>query len=513
MIEIASKSGRSFAYNVAFNILSLAAPLLFAFVATPLLVRNLGIENYGYYSIVLAVIGFAFTTGIARTPAKYIPEKRADGRSGELRALLSAAILITLAVAAIEGVGLAFLSPFLVSRILGVSDAAGLELTKAIYLASVIGAMIMLSQIFQSALQGIHRFQIYAFITVATSLFVNVGSVVLAMYEFPYRDIIVWNLAITTLAAAAFFIFAKAGVPEAPPPLKLDAVALRKVGRFAASIFVYQSITSVFYLFERSYVLRNFGPEALTYYTIPLMLGIYLHGVVLAVAQVTIPKFNERLNDQAGLLAIYRTLTKLVVAGCVYFALFYFLLGGPLLELWLGSDFALRSFRLLVIDGASFALIALLIPAWILSEAARRPGINASSPLVTYVIGMVAIFLLGPVLDIDGVASGRFVGAVAALPIIFIVEKLVFGKYLWPLWGSIFGQLLAASILMCLVDMAVGSLFPPSWATFLLRVAASSVAFWAILFALRFTNRTELRSAFSSQSGKSENSEMLVPMQ
>lgn len=510
---IKTRSGKHFAYNVAFNILSLAAPLLFAFVATPILVRGLGIEDYGYYSIVLAVIGFAFTTGIARTPAKYIPEKLSDDRNGELRSLLSAAVVITLAVALIEGLGLALVSPFLTSQVMGVTGEAGTQLNIAIYIACLAGTVAMVSQLFQSTLQGIHRFRVYALVTVGASLLLNLGSALLAANGFPYRDIVLLNFAVTAAAAVTFFVFAKAGVPELGLELRIATPALRKVGRFAASIFVYQTVTSIFYLFERSYVLRNFGPEELAYYTIPLMLGIYLHGVILAVSQVTVPKFNERLNDIKSLTAIYITLTKIVAAASVFLALFYYLLGAEILYLWLGTDFAARSFHLLVIDGISFSLIAMLIPAWIISEAAQRPGINASSPLVTYLVGMVAIVLLGAVYGIEGAAAGRLVGAMAALPIIAIVERMVFRQIFWKEWTAIASRILAAACLMSLVALLLDTFHYVSWPGFIVKSCVLVLGFWGTLIVLRYTDRAELRAAFSQPAPESDDSEMLMPMQ
>jgi O-antigen/teichoic acid export membrane protein len=507
------KSDSSFFGNVAFNVLSLAAPLLFAFLATPLLVRGLGVEEYGYYSLVLAVIGFGFTTGIGRTPANYIPEKRGAGRIGELAPLLSASIIITFAVALIEAAILALTSPFLISRVLGVPDASAGQLNTAIYLACAIGMVMMLSQIFQSSLQGVHRFRTFSTVTVAASLLLNVGSIYLAVAGFPYTNIFIWNLAVTVLAAGGFLVFAKREVPEITLLQKFDRTILKKVGAFAASIFVYQTITSIFYLFERSYILRNYGPETLTYYTIPLMLGLYLHGVVLAISQVTIPRFNERIPDRANLLATYQTLTKLVVAGSVFLALTFYFLGEKLLGLWLGPDFMVNSSWLLVIDAGAFALIALLIPSWILSEAARKPGINASSPVVTYLVGMVGIVALGSAFGIDGVASGRLVGAIAALPLIFVVERLVFEKIQWLFWLSILFRVGSASIVILLMDRFVVSGLEMSWVAFFLAASLVTLAYWFTLFFSKYIDRAELRSAFMAPTVDDRSSEIIAAMQ
>ena len=513
MTKPRSKSQRAFLGDVAFSVLSLAAPLLFAFIATPLLVRGMGVEDYGYYSLVLAVIGFGFTTGIGRTPAKYIPEKRAAGQSGELARLLSAAIFITLVVALVEGGALAAAAPFLISRILGVPDAAAGQLKIAIYLACAIGFVMMLSQLFQSALQGIHRFRTFAAITIAASFLLNLGSVILAVNGFPYTNIFVLNLAVSAAAAAVFLILSIAEVPELMPRQAIEKEALKTVAAFAVSIFVYQSITSIFYLFERSYILRNYGPKVLTYYTIPLMLGIYLHGVVLAISQVTIPKFNERLHDFAGLLAIYQTLTKLVASGSIFLALIFYSFGQGLLELWLGKDFAERSARLLTIDSAAFALIALLIPAWILSESARRPGINAASPLVTYIVGIFAMLLIGPVYGIEGVALGRLVGAIAALPIIVIVERMVFERVFWRLWLSIGLRIAAASFVMLIVGKFIVSALGITWPGFVLGLLVTTLSFWGTLLLGGYIDRSEIIAAFAANTDQGKDSEITAAMQ
>jgi len=197
---------RSFAGNVAFSLLSLVAPLLFAFVATPYLIRGLGVESYGYYSLVLAVIGSGFTTGLGRVSAKYVPEHIASKQNEQLSGLLAAALLITAGTSIVEALLLAAVSPFLITSILNVPAFAGPELQVAIYLSCLIGPVMMLSQIFQSALQGLHLFRFYSLVTIAVSLLLNLGSVALAINSFSYSRIFIWNLIVSSVAGLVFFV-------------------------------------------------------------------------------------------------------------------------------------------------------------------------------------------------------------------------------------------------------------------------------------------------------------------
>jgi O-antigen/teichoic acid export membrane protein len=495
-------------------VLSLGLPLLFAFVSTPLVIHGLGVEEYGYYSILLAVIGLAFTTGIGRMPVKYVAEKLARGKNDELVDLLSASIWITLAVASVEAFALALASPFLISQVFKVPTGAEERVLASLYLTCLIGSVMMVNQLFQSALQGVHRFRVYALITIAASFMLNLGAVFLSVSGFPYFDILIWNLCATVCTGLAFFVFAKQSVPELRIRFNAKFAVLRKVGAFAFSIFVYQTITSVFYLFERSYVLRNYGAETLTYYTVPLMLGFYLHGVVLAISHVTVPKFNERIFELTALSAVYSTLTKIVAAVATLMTLMCYCLGDDLLHLWLGEEFAARSSALLLTDVVAFALIAIVIPSWILSESARRPGMNASSPLVTSLVGIAGVVVFEAKYGPQGVAFGRLAGAAASLPLIFIAERLVFGRVMWRTWRDLSLKISPAAVIAILLHYGLLSRLGVSWPLFLMSALLLTLVFCGVLWLLKYFDPGELASAFASNHyDEGRHSEMTDGMQ
>lgn len=488
---------QSFAGNVAFSVAAWSAPLVLSFVATPYLIRGLGIEQYGYYSLVLAIIGFGFTTGIGKVSAKYIPEYRAAGLTSELSRILSASILLTVCAAVLQGSVLAIATPIIVGNVLNVPAASREELTTAVYFACLIGPMMMVSQVFQSAAQGMRLFRPSSLVAIAGAVALNAGSILLAINGASYSKIFLWNLIVAVVGAVAFYLYVKPQLPELSRVSRPDSDSFKKVGRFALSIFLYQTSTSILFIFERAFVLRIFGSEALTYYTVPLMLGVYLHALVVSFSQVAVPTLNQKLADPKEIVSFYQISTKIVLAVASLVATGYFVLGRTFLSLWLGSDFASNSFSLLGIHGIAFALIAVSVNCWILAEAAHKAGINAFSSITTCVLGVVFMLLAANSYGLDGIAMGRVFGAMAVLPLIPIVEAKVFGSPMIGFWARTAAKLIVsiiASTALCHLLMLYSN---ESWISFLFAGFVLLIAYAAALAATGFLSITEIRQAIA----------------
>jgi O-antigen/teichoic acid export membrane protein len=356
----------------------------------------------------------------------------------------------------------------------------------------------MISQIFQSAVQGVHRFLAFAGLTIAASLVLNLGSVLLAFSKVPYQEILVLNLVVFAFGAVAFFLVARKAIPELTAGGLLQG-AVKKVGRFAASIFVYQSITSVFYLFERSFILRRFGADALTYYTVPFMFGLYLHGLILSFAQAAIPRLNETIGRPNDLKSIYESFTKIGIALALFLSLMFYFLGDIFLTLWLGPDFAAHAYYLLVLHCAAYAMLAVSVGCWILAEASHRPGMNAFSSVTTVLVGIAFMILLSAKYGLNGIAAGRIVGAAAVLPLIFILERKVFGRVLTGFWWAVVGSLSVSTVVAFALFFLLFANASPTWPVFILAGAILTGAFWAPLFLTRYLNFRDLRSQFTAR--------------
>ncbi len=488
----ASINRKPFLTNAFYSALAWGGPVVITFVATPLLIRGLGVTEYGYYSLAVSIISFGFTSGVGRVAAKYIPEYRALGKSDDLVELLSATFVLTAAVAVAQAVLLGLVGPYVVSNYLNIEPEPAARLNSAIYIICIVGPVAMIGQIFQSAAQGIHRFQGFAVVTFAIALLLNLGSVALALAGFEYITLIVWNLVVAILSTAVFSAYVWPKIPE----MKFTRFArdvLIKVWWFAASIAVYQIITSALLIFERAYVVREFGAEALTYYVVPLMLGMYLHALMVSFAQAAVPSLNELRNDNLRFLEFYKNATRVILAVSTLILIGYVCLGEAFLVVWLGPDFASRSFTLLVIHSVAFTLIAYSVTCWILVEAVDRPLINAASSLVSSISAIVLIVVFARYFGVEGVAYGRLAGAILVLPLIPIVEAIAFGKPLFGFWMLSGLRLLFAAGCAFIVSYGITSLRIGGWPLLLADGLAIVIAYSLSLMFTRFFSFSELK--------------------
>ncbi len=472
--------------NAGFSLLAWSIPLALTFLVTPVLLQYLGNEAYGYYAMILGFLGFAFTTGVARVVIKYVPEFRAAGDDASAVRYAGFAFWVNAAVAALQGLILALAAPLIVDGLLRTPAIWRGPVIASIYLVCIGGPLLAAGQLFQSVLQSRHGFRTVAVITAVNAVFLSAGNVFLAVRGSGMEYLIAWNVVAAAVAAIAFYAAAKKAFPQFSFSLGFDRAMATAVLSFAGSIVVYQAITSLLFIFERAWVLRQFGAEALTFYVIPLMLGMYLHAFVLSMSQAFVPRMNEMLGDLEALERFYRKLTRLALIVIAMLVMHFLSLGEAFLELWLGAEFGLRSMPILVGHTAAFGLIAVGIIAWHTAEAFRKPAINAATSVLLALVAVLVIVAVANNGQIQLVAYARAVGAAVTLPVIFFVERICFGRALFGFWLINAAVLTATASAVGMLQGYAIVLTDASWATLAVIAVAGTLVYLGALFAVRF---------------------------
>src|SRR5687767_3296990 len=137
---------RSLATNSLLSVLSWLFPIILGFVATPILVRNLGTYEYGILAIALGFISYSFTFGVGKVAAKYVPEYLAAGEPERAGESVSATFWFSLTIGVVGSIALVFIAPVLVHDVLLVPRDLQEPAVYALYLAGAIGLAFMLSQ-------------------------------------------------------------------------------------------------------------------------------------------------------------------------------------------------------------------------------------------------------------------------------------------------------------------------------------------------------------------------------
>lgn len=486
------QNARSIARNVGYAALTWIMPVLLSLIATPVIVRSLGVDNYGIYALVLGLISYSFSFGIGRAATKYVAEYRAAGNPEKIRSVVSSTLLLSVGVGLFGLVVLSFLADLLVRDVLLIGEASQQVSINAIYIAGLVIFVSTLNQVFAAVLQGIHRFDLYSKLFNANSFALLTGNLILAYLGFGLIALLAWNLATIVLSTVAFAVAALRTVPEISlNPLSASRGSVNTVFHYSVGIVGYQILANALLLFERGWITRSLGTDSLAYYAVAMSIGVYIHGFASSLMMTVAPLTSETQQDKARLLALYERTTKLIAAIVLFLATVAAFGHREFLTLWLGEDFAENAGILLVIHVATFALNAILGVSWLMREGLGVPKHNVYIFAVCFLVSISLMITMVGSYGLVGVAIARFIGFTIIFVSVFQFERWLFGRvqvWTWLRNGSIFAAAIAAA---GAVVMGFLRYLPMTWFAFAAAALTAGFVYALVLWALRVATHEE----------------------
>jgi O-antigen/teichoic acid export membrane protein len=491
MTETPRENSKSIVRNSIYGFSTWLLPLFLSFVATPVIVRSLGHEDYGIYALVLGFIAYSFNFNVGRAITKYIAEYRAGGEREKITEVISATLFINLVLG---GIGLLLIfsaARFLVADVLQIAAESREKTVFALYVAALTIFFLMLNQVFNAILQGLHRFDVYAKIFNLNNILLIGGNLVLAWKGYGLLALLGWNLLITALAASLAAIAARRLLPEFSCHLKFRRGTLKLVLSYSSGVIAYQILANVLLLFERSWITGKLGAESLTFYVVPMMLGLYIHSFINSLMMVIFPLASELKDEREKLLRLYQKATKIVSFLAVFLGATLIVESKTFLSLWMGADFAEKSAGLLILHTVTFGLLAIEIVAWQMTEGLGYPGLNSFLFMICFIISISGMFGLINDYGIFGVALARMVGFSSLFLSIFYVEKRFFGRVQIKFWLKLIGVLAVSTALAVLIESFLGAKFGVNWFSLILSGLAGGLGYCLAAWLLGFVSEDE----------------------
>ena len=477
--------------NAAFSVLSWLAPILIGLLTTPILVHRLGTEGYGLYALIIGFISYSFSLGVGKIAAKYVAEFRANGEEEKIAPMITATLLITFAVGIVATLVLGVGARYIVTYGLRVPEPDVEIAVRSLYLACVISIAAMFGQIYQFVLQGLQQFGALLTFINLNGILLGVGNIVVVLAGGGVVELLAWNFIEALIIGIAFFIKARTELPHISVDFGISREMARSIFAYASSMIFYQILANILFIFERTYVMRRFGAEALAYYTVPMTLAIYLHSFVGSFAVVLFPVVNELLLDPAKQSELYQKATKIVLAIVVFGVTSLAVLGRAALTLWLGADFAANSYMLLTIHAIVFGMTAMLLIVWQIAEGFHHAKINAATTSVWLIVGIPLMYLAAGSFGTEGIAGGRLIATAITLPVIFYIEKRFLGRVFARFWAAVISKAAVAALCAGVVEFFLVRNHPAS----LVRLAAAGCAgllvYCGVLWFSRYVSAAE----------------------
>lgn len=387
-------------------------------VATPFLIRHLGLDLYGIWMLINSIVGLAGAVdlGLGEATIRFVSLYRGRGDRSAIHRTVQTAFWASCPLAVCFGILVFSAAAPLIDHAFLIPIEYRTVALQSFQIGAALAVIRMVEAILIGTLRGYERYDVAAMTSVgirATSL---CSAVVMAMLGFGLPQMLLIIVALSALGLLAEGMIVGRLMQASPWVPFIDRTAFRKMFAFGGYAWVHGSAWLIFSQIDRVIIGAFLGTSALGIYSVCMQLAQPIHGAVGAGFATAFPAMSRRyesVNRSAMSLEVAH-LIRLNLASAVLLAMPVIYFSGTILTLWMGQDFMLQAdsvFRLLV--AGSFIQATGVVPYFLLLGAGDAKFVSLTS-----FAGMAAMLLatlaLLPVAGIYAPAVGRLLGACIA---------------------------------------------------------------------------------------------------
>jgi len=404
-------------------------PLL-GIVLTPVLLRTLGNELFGYWTLLFAAIslGAILNVGTGTAIVKRIAETDSSDSSARPR-LIRSAMTITWVGAAVSSLALGLCFHLAGALIFPRMSNSNL-LVYIGWCAALTCLLEQLDNVFASTLKGLERFPAAAALEVASRT-VQFAAVTATALHFETLEPVCVAVVATTmlrLIAKMVVVARRFGASAVLPGRDIDRPMLT-----LASWGWAQGAGGVFFgIADRLIVGAMLGPSALALYAVAVQLTQQIHAVSAAGASVLLPRLSRRNSTEASdgsartAWTVYLCMACAIVLTAVLLATF----GREVLQLWLRLSVSPETVQLFRQLTLAFAVLAMnVVPHFALLARGRVRRVAVSN-IAAGAISCALMLWLTPLAGIDGVGYAKITfGLIMTAALLPVFAAMRFARY------------------------------------------------------------------------------------
>ncbi|MFH1258744.1 MAG: flippase [Elusimicrobiota bacterium] len=383
--------------NILWNFAGQGWMLLIAFFSTPFIVHHLNVNLYGVYTLSGIVVGyFGFLQlGLGSASVKYISQYLVRREEEKIRKVFWSCIYVYLFMGLLGTVLIAFSAKILVEKLFNIP--ADLESIAIFTLRiSSIGFLIsMLSAAIWGVIRALERFDILNRIGVLMGTCQIGLTVLLLILGLSLKEIIVSNLIVQIINVYICWIFVKRLLPFLIKPAWNfnTLIQLLKYGGFVTI----SGVANPILINIEKVFLTMFRPIAnLTYYSVPYSLMGSISIIPAAFSGVLFPAYSRfHSSDEKHINKDLHYRGTLFIFFLYFFpAIFFIIFGQSFLNLWIGTDFAQRSAKILIILVFAGLINAVSSPSITILQGIGKPQIPAIFHVIETVLYLPTAYFL-----------------------------------------------------------------------------------------------------------------------
>ncbi|MGE5363150.1 MAG: flippase [Bacteroidota bacterium] len=341
--------GSNLAKNTIWNFIGIISPAVAALISVPFLIKGIGTDRFGLLTLIWVAIGYfgIFDFGIGKALTKIVADRKALKDDGELSSIIFNASVL-LGILGIFAGSLLYFTADTVIDLLKVRGNLKSEGLRSIYILSFSMPFVISSVGFRGVLEGFHCFNLVNIVRIPMGALFYLGPLALLPFTNDLFSVVVFLVVLRIITWLMYFIFSNKYVNILKVRSSFNVASLKPLLKFGGWLTITNVVSPLLVSFDRYIISGLLTISVVAYYTTSLELVVKFWMIPAAIVTVLFPAFSsvymtdrKRTHDLffQGIKYVYIFLFPLALF-CVFFA-------REALTLWLGSDFASRSFVVL----------------------------------------------------------------------------------------------------------------------------------------------------------------------
>lgn len=355
---------RRLSINSLANLTRYAVYVVITFIMTPYTIRKLGLDDYGLWVLVLAIVGYGglLELGVQTSVIKLVAQKNAANDKEGLQRIVSTAYAFFQGIGVLIACALVFVAPFFVARL--VSSPAEQETVRLLLMILGVNAAICFpTYVLGGVIYGMQCYVAKSGVDVVLAVFNALLTYVVLEQG---RGIVGLALVKTTVdvaSIAALFLLTRRILPGLRIRFRAaTASSFRELFSLGGKIFISSMTTRIATYSEPVIISVILSNAWTTVFSVPKRLVDYVREISITATTGFMPMFSD-LNgrgNMAQIAQLYEQYTRYILMLVVPFISAIMVLGTPFIRLWVGQELAAKAGNLIFYLSVTFLIESLL---------------------------------------------------------------------------------------------------------------------------------------------------------
>jgi len=417
----------------------------------------MGTDRFGLLSLIWVVLAYfnLFDLGLGRAAIKYLAEAFGRSEEQEIPKILWTAVVIQLCLGLVGTFVLLSVTPLLVEHILNTPPELLGEAKAAFRILSVSLPVVMVSSSFFGVLEATQRFDLANAVKLPYSSLSFLLPLLGVFLGFRLPGIIGFILVSRVFGLLTLIVLVFRTLPGLWK-FSPDLDCFRRLFTYGAWLTVTNTIGPILVHIDRFLIASLSSMAAVAYYTAPFEAVTKIWIISFSFTTTLFPAFSSFKGNQdhekLGIYFAHSVKCMLLAIGPIVIILLLF--AEQLLQLWLGTDFAVQSATVLQILAVGVLINSLGQIPYVLLQGVGRPDIPAKFHLLELPLYLGMAWGLISHWGIVGAAIAWVLRVVLDALLLFIAAFKICKFPVMPFAAN--GMVLTATIFLFLVGASYG---------------------------------------------------------